>query len=76
METNPFNDIKSQLATISAKLDKVLTEKSEPDAELLTPQEYAQLVKKSMPTIWRYETEGKINPVIVAGKKYYKKPKI
>lgn len=72
---NPFATIQSQLATIHAKLDKVLEEKNEPETELLTPQEYAKLLKKSMPTIWRWETEGKISPVMIAGKKYYKKPK-
>ncbi|SIQ55642.1 hypothetical protein SAMN05880574_11639 [Chryseobacterium sp. RU37D] len=73
---NPFTYIEIQLSNINAKLDKVLAENnSEPDSELLTLKEYAKLIKKSLPTIWRYEKDGKIKPVIIAGKKYYKKVK-
>ena len=73
---NPFTTIEIQLSNINAKLDKVLAENNyEPDSELLTLQEYSEYIKKSLPTIWRYEKDGKINPVIIAGKKYYKKVK-
>lgn len=71
---NPFLSIENQLSSLHQKLDKVLSDQSKNEAELLTPQEYAKIVKKSMPTIWRWETEGKINPVIIAGKKFYRNP--
>ncbi len=73
---NPFTTIELQLSNINAKLDKVLAENNfEPDSELLTLQEYSKYIKKSLPTIWRYEKDGKIKPVIIAGKKYYQKLK-
>lgn len=71
---NPFIAIEKQLATLNSKLDKVLPLLDQNEVELLTPQEFAKVVKKSMPTIWRWETEGKITPKIIAGKKFYKNP--
>ncbi len=72
---NPFITIENQLASLNAKLDKALALIPDAETDLLTPREFAKVVKKSMPTIWRWETEGKIKPTIIAGKKYYKNPK-
>ena len=71
---NPFTEIQKQLANINAKFEKILPLLDQKEVELLTPQEVAKIVKKSMPTIWRWETEGKITPKIIAGKKFYKNP--
>ncbi len=76
---NPFEllkaDFKKDLQEIHLKLDKALSLIPDEDQDLLTPQEFAKAVKKTMPTIWRWETEGKINPILIAGKKFYKNPK-
>lgn len=72
---NPFTTISDQLANLNAKLDKALALIPDAETELLTPQEFAKVVKKSMPTIWRWESEGKIKPTIIAGKKFYRNPK-
>lgn len=74
MEKNPFTAIELQLADLHAKFDKVLPFINQKEDELLTPQEFAKVVKKSMPTLWRWETEGKITPKIIGGKKFYKNP--
>lgn len=71
---NPFTEIQKQLANINAKFEKILPLLDQKEVELLTPQEFAKIVKKSMPTIWRWETEGKITPKIIGGKKFYKNP--
>ncbi len=76
---NPFEqllfEIRKENKELHLKLDKALSLIPDEDQELLTPQEFSKVVKKSMPTIWRWETEGKINPILIGGKKYYKNPK-
>lgn len=72
---NPFITIENQLASLNAKLDKALALIPVAETDLLTAQEFAKMLKKSMPTIWRWEKEGKIKPIIIAGTKYYKNPK-
>lgn len=71
---NPFTTIENQLASIHSKLDKVLQEREQKNGELLTLGEYADALKRTKQTIIRWESEGKVAPVIVGGKKFYRNP--
>ena len=71
-----LTEIRKDNQKLHLKIDKVLSLIPDQDQELLTPQEFASVVKKSMPTIWRWESEGKIKPVLIAGKKFYRNPKL
>lgn len=44
--------------------------------ELLTPKETAELLKISIPTLWRWQKKGKLNCYGIAGKRYYKRSEV
>ena len=45
-------------------------------SEYLTPDETADLLKVTKPTIWRYRKRGKITPYYFENKVYYKRSEI
>jgi len=46
------------------------------ETDLLTPKETAQLLRISIPTLWRYEKKGKVKCYGIGGKRYYKRNEI
>jgi excisionase family DNA binding protein len=69
---------------IALKTLELLEQKNESDQphqtideeEFLTPKETAKLLKISLPTLWRWQKDGKIKCYGIAGTRYYKKSEL
>jgi len=44
--------------------------------DLLTPKEAVQLLRISIPTLWRWEKKGKVKCYGICGKRYYKRSEL
>ncbi|WP_028123250.1 MerR family transcriptional regulator [Epilithonimonas tenax] len=43
-------------------------------AKLLTKTEYAKAIKKSVPTVDRWVSDGLITPILIGGRRYFQDP--
>lgn len=82
--SNPFEIINARLTNIEALL---LDIKHEPisdkqphqltdETDLLTPKETAKLLRISIPTLWRWQKQGKVKCYGIAGSRYYKRNEV
>lgn len=49
---------------------------TEPTEDLLTPKEACQLLRVTSTTLWRYAKDGKIKPIGIGAKRYYKRSEL
>jgi len=84
MIQNQFEILNSKLTSIEALLldfkhEPVKTKQAHQsidDLDLLTPTETAQLLRISMPTLWRWEKKGELKCYGIGGKRFYKRNEI
>jgi len=46
------------------------------ETDLLTPKETADLLRISIPTLWRWQKKGKLKCYGIAGTRYYKRSEV
>ncbi|WP_313029448.1 hypothetical protein [Soonwooa sp.] len=73
---NPFAEILERLSKQEQQQSEILSllKEAKPQKKLLTKHEYAKAVKKSITTIDRWVSSGKLTPTIIAGCRYFEDP--
>ena len=80
--SNPFALLNERLERIEKLLTDQPVQEIEPlhhstdETDLLTPKETAQLLRISLPTLWRWQKKGKVKCYGIAGTRYYKRSEI
>jgi len=80
--SNPFALLNERLDRIEKLLTDRPVQEVEPphqptdETDLLTPKETAELLRISIPTLWRWQKKGKVKCYGIGGKRYYKRSEI
>ncbi len=78
VNTTPEDLVELLSKSVKAEIQQQLKDlNSDPTlSEYLTPDETAELLKVTKPTIWRYRKRGKLTPYYFENKVYYKRSEI
>lgn len=71
-----INQIAQRTAELIESRRNEQTHHSTDETDLLTPKETADLLRISLPTLWRWQKKGKVKCYGIAGTRYYKRSEV
>lgn len=71
-----INQIAERTAELLESRRNPQPHQSTDETDLLTPKETAKLLRISLPTLWRWQKQGKVKCYGIAGSRYYKRSEV